>query len=540
MNRANLPRLIALLATMASATALSACVPQEPADEQPLIVVDDDPDPTDTDAGGDEDTSPQPDVDEEPETVCTNACSSANDGQCDDGGTGALFESCAYGTDCADCGERPVIEEPDPDPDPEPDPEPICTDSCQYANDGECDDGGPAAQYDVCTYGTDCGDCGSRDARRSCNSNAECSEGRVCNATGQCVSSQGASSIEFVTLTDFQATAQDVWDSEFEVGGDVRSVSLIVEMMTPSATAYIWEVGTPQNTLLYDIERSEQSLMKLNPVTYGGQMGILLPNSPQYALSAGTYRVRLWTEDTSRVRVHALIKRGPLNPQGGTLPVTFWFTDQDYMDASEAQRSTAFQEGLEVFRQIYANIGIAIGPVRYRDVEGTLGRQLAVPQDEVVLCEGIRQVATEADLSGINLFMIDQAADQSFLGISCGLPGASTRPGVARAGAAIALAYLDFSPEIFGETVAHEAGHYLGLFHTTERDGASHDPLDDTPECPSSRDSNGDDFVSPEECINLSADNTMFWTSFSQGGRQTTLTPHQRFVLMNNALIETY
>ncbi|RVU48848.1 hypothetical protein EA187_05310 [Lujinxingia sediminis] len=536
MNRAYLPRLIALLA-LTSAASLSACVPQEPAEEQPLIIIDDDPDPTETDTG-DDDASGRPDTGEEPAMVCTNTCASARDGECDDGGTGALFDGCAYGTDCADCGSRPAINEPDPEPEPEP--EPVCSDSCQYANDGECDDGGPGAAYDVCTYGTDCSDCGSRDGRRNCNSNAECTEGRVCNATGQCVSSQGASSIEFLTLTDFQASSQDVWDSSFDVGGDVRSVSLIVEMMDPAASAYIWKVATPQNTLLYDIERSDESLMHVYPVTSGGQMGILLPNSPQYSLSPGTYTVRLVSENASRVKVHALIKRGPVSPQGGSLPVTFWFTEQDYMDAAQAQRSAEFQQGLEVFRQIYADIGIALGPVRYRDVEGTLGRQLAVPQDEVVLCQGIRQVATEANLSGINLFMIDDAPDMGILGISCGLPGAPTRPGITRAGAAIALAYLNYSPQIFGETVAHEAGHYLGLFHTTERDGSSHDPLDDTPQCPSSRDLDGDELVSPEECRNNGADNTMFWTSFSQGGLQTTLTPHQRFVMMNNALIDTY
>src|SRR5690554_2735869 len=224
-----LNRLILITALGAAAT-LGACVPQEPVNETPLIVVEDD-DPQDprSDAGEDGDTS-EDDTGNEPVMVCENTCGSAGDGQCDDGGTGAQFDSCAYGTDCSDCGSRPVIEEPDPDPDPEPDPDPICADTCQYANDGECDDGGPSAAYDVCTYGTDCGDCGARDARRTCDSNADCTAGRVCNATGQCVSSQGASSIEFLTITDFQASAQDVWDSEFEVGGDVRSVSLIVEL----------------------------------------------------------------------------------------------------------------------------------------------------------------------------------------------------------------------------------------------------------------------------------------------------------------------
>lgn len=37
-----------------------------------------------------------------------------------------------------------------------------CSNSCPYANDGECDDGGPGAQYAECTLGTDCADCGPR------------------------------------------------------------------------------------------------------------------------------------------------------------------------------------------------------------------------------------------------------------------------------------------------------------------------------------------------------------------------------------------
>ncbi len=37
-----------------------------------------------------------------------------------------------------------------------------CTDTCTYAADGECDDGGPGSSYSVCELGTDCTDCGPR------------------------------------------------------------------------------------------------------------------------------------------------------------------------------------------------------------------------------------------------------------------------------------------------------------------------------------------------------------------------------------------
>jgi len=37
-----------------------------------------------------------------------------------------------------------------------------CDNSCQDANDGICDDGGPGAEYALCVEGSDCRDCGSR------------------------------------------------------------------------------------------------------------------------------------------------------------------------------------------------------------------------------------------------------------------------------------------------------------------------------------------------------------------------------------------
>ena len=86
------------------------------------------------------------------EMICSNTCEYADDGDCDDGGPGSDYDLCDYGTDCNDCGPRPPIEND----------EIICTDTCEHANDGDCDDGGPDSDYDLCDYGTDCSDCGPR------------------------------------------------------------------------------------------------------------------------------------------------------------------------------------------------------------------------------------------------------------------------------------------------------------------------------------------------------------------------------------------
>lgn len=67
----------------------------------------------------------------------------------------ALEGACSPGTDCTDCGAGSGVS--------------LCSDECRYAGDGDCDDGGPNADYSYCDFGTDCTDCGSRDATLLCD-----------------------------------------------------------------------------------------------------------------------------------------------------------------------------------------------------------------------------------------------------------------------------------------------------------------------------------------------------------------------------------
>jgi protease YdgD len=100
----------------------------------------------------------------------TDSCDYANDGECDDpsfGGTGA----CTPGTDATDCRALAIGGD----------------DSCQYANDDECDEPGIGGGY--CTSGTDTTDCATvaflRNRDDTCNSafNGTCDEP---SGTGLC------------------------------------------------------------------------------------------------------------------------------------------------------------------------------------------------------------------------------------------------------------------------------------------------------------------------------------------------------------------
>lgn len=78
---------------------------------------------------------------------CSDDCEFAADGECDDGRIGAITAFCLPGTDCFDCG--PLTGDSG-----------VCSDDCVFAGDGECDDGRIDADTDFCFPGTDCFDCG--------------------------------------------------------------------------------------------------------------------------------------------------------------------------------------------------------------------------------------------------------------------------------------------------------------------------------------------------------------------------------------------
>ncbi len=128
-----------------------------------------------------------------------------------------------------------------------------------------------------------------------------------------------------------------------------------------------------------------------------------------------------------------------------------------------------------------------------------------------------------ASFGALNLYFIaDFLGEAGTLGIAAGIPGALV-PGTAGSGVTMSvethlLGDGTVDTTLLGETIAHEGGHQLGLFHTIEADGWSHDIIGDTPECTTDFDTDGDGEMTAEECADQGGRNFMFWTAgeFSQ------------------------
>ena len=111
-------------------------------------------------------------------STCFNTCVFASDGDCDDGGEGSEYASCTACQDCHDCGRRlpgsceprppnlqpfrPPPSPPGPPPPPGPPGSGTCVNTCVFASDGDCDDGGHGSEFHHCDACTDCNDCGQR------------------------------------------------------------------------------------------------------------------------------------------------------------------------------------------------------------------------------------------------------------------------------------------------------------------------------------------------------------------------------------------
>jgi hypothetical protein len=245
----------------------------------------------------------------------------------------------------------------------------------------------------------------------------------------------------------------------------------------------------------------------------------------------------------------------PARPaSAATLDVVFYIVAAvNGLTAANAPSNPSVQRMVSTFQSIYRQVGINVSTPVFYDVSAAAVARFGthINADSTGPCDELDQMfLLSGDHPGntLNLFLVQSITSKSngggsVVGIDGTIPGPASFAGTVHSGAAVSMADL-FSgaincvgpmdltcgADVVAYIAAHEAGHFLGMFHTTEAQGRDFDPITDTPKCPCMQCASSTDrpnctasgsalsniFLTATQCVSPSAgcgggDNLMFW-----------------------------
>ena len=166
------------------------------------------------------------------------------------------------------------------------------------------------------------------------------------------------------------------------------------------------------------------------------------------------------------------------------LDLNFVYLPHSALSAEIAQSSPRFATFLAMIGQWLAPTGIRIGTVTHVNLDRPDLDVIATYDEAAVLFRTSRDVGRPLALNVYCLQGFEPPLNP-VVGLSGGIPGPAIN-GTPESGIAIRTSPFFTCSDCLGafaSLTAHEIGHYLGFYHTTEADLEHFDPFEDTPEC---------------------------------------------------------
>jgi hypothetical protein len=224
-----------------------------------------------------------------------------------------------------------------------------------------------------------------------------------------------------------------------------------------------------------------------------GLVDWLYPNSPTLAMEPGEYKIMLRGETTDgdkltedvEVRFYAKKQTG-IDTCGIHLD---FLVDENAIDNSQFEVAVDRMAGW--VNNLYAQKGIrildySISPIKLPNPDFNVDDTSTVMgQIDDVLRQARASGTARAD--SVHVVVVRNIGGSEPSGYSMGLPGPFDADRANAAALVSTDAYTDsdnlLDVEGLGSTVAHEIGHFMGLYHTSESSGTQHDPIPDSPQC---------------------------------------------------------
>jgi hypothetical protein len=269
-----------------------------------------------------------------------------------------------------------------------------------------------------------------------------------------------------------------------------------------------------------------------------GGATVLLGMSTSVTVSAGPWTFGFVRSDqlpsqyvgkTSPTFLHLGVLARPEvpSPQMMSLDLDVYLADGVPMPAAQFEASPQWQSMRAKVEQVWKPANVQLGTVHVYDLGGDDGKKYHF-LDNVLAGDGSNELAQVYQatgklhpLSSAATLVITAGLTDNNAPVAAGLSQLAGVPGLAGSrmgGMAIVIDPTQWQQvvalgpkattagDVWGLILAHEIGHFLGLWHTDEADGKLHDPIDDTPEC-----TKAGNKLTPEACP-TQAKFLMFWS----------------------------
>ncbi len=252
-----------------------------------------------------------------------------------------------------------------------------------------------------------------------------------------------------------------------------------------------WEIKDPSGSLYYTNEfHDDYAERRMRVGNHDDYVPILLPVSPEHDITAGKWKARVWVAAGGEpVDVKCVqVTRTASVKATTTVNLNIVLIGVDGINADNADGNTGLQTALDRMESIWSEAGLGIGEVRYSNFQGDTDKFAVIDDDS---SEAGQLYETVSGTGGVELTIffvqeITASGGSVIVGQAAGPPGAATIDGTSKSGMIVSTVDLADDPSYVGLAMAHEGAHFLGLFHTTEKSGDVHDPIDDSPEGSSS------------------------------------------------------
>jgi hypothetical protein len=332
------------------------------------------------------------------------------------------------------------------------------------------------------------------------------------------LSCTGGTDIEFQEIGTFTTSDTGFLTGEIAIEVPDGASSILVHCGTygDDKLGLLWTLKNPDGSYLYD-GNDPGSTADFKGGSHDDLVPFLIPLADDSPLQAGSYTADIYVQgpEFEELNCGAVLRTGDA-PDEGELAVELVFVSVPGLDATSAQDDAAFQSMVESVESMYAGIGITIAWT-YTDFAGDVGTYAVVDvtADDFSEFNDLLRTSNPEDDLAVSIFLVEEISTDEgnlIIGKSGGPPGTHATQGTSKSGVVASTIDLADSTDLVATILAHELGHYLGLFHTTERDATAleHDPISDTPECTTDGDDDGK--LSTSECDGSGSDNLMWWT----------------------------